>query len=128
MDIDRQYPVRKSKKQKQAFRDAITDYASMSGYPFLVESGKKGCQNLIIGDPASARYLVTAHYDTPARMPVANRLYADNPVMYVLWQFVIALRSMVLPVLFGAVCAVISCFFLQCSNHTKINIFYGHTI
>jgi hypothetical protein len=110
IDVLQQFPVRKTKAQKQAFRDAITDYASMSGYPVFVESGKKGCQNLVIGDPAPAKYLVTAHYDTPARMPVANRLYADNPVMYILWQFVIALRSMLLPVLSGAVCAVIACF------------------
>ena len=109
MDIVKLFPVRKSAVQKLAFRDIVQRHAAQLGYRTTVESGKKGCQNLIIGDPAGAKYLVTAHYDTAARMPVANRLYADNPIMYVLWQFVIALAALLLPVLSAAVGAVIAC-------------------
>ena len=54
MDIDRLYPVRKSKKQKQAFREDVTRYATDLGYTCAVEKGSFGARNLVIGDPEKA--------------------------------------------------------------------------
>lgn len=72
MDVLTAFPVRKSKKQKQAFRDAVQSYLKTIGYDSVIEKGSVGAKNIIIGNPDSAQYLVTAHYDTPARMPFPN--------------------------------------------------------
>ena len=65
MDVLAQFPVRKTKKQKQAFRDAVQSYVKALGYDVTVEK-KSRAHNVVIGDPVNAKYLVTAHYDTPA--------------------------------------------------------------
>lgn len=103
------FPVRKSTVQKLAFRDAVERFARHLGYETSIESDYRDCKNLIIGDPKQAKYLITAHYDTCATMPVSNRLYADNPLMYVLWQFVIAFSAVLIPLLSAALGAVIAC-------------------
>lgn len=89
MDILRQYPVRKSKKQKQAFRDDILHYATQLGYPASVEKGSFGSHNVILGDPEKAEYLVTAHYDTCARLPVPNLLTPCNFWAFLGYQLVL---------------------------------------
>ena len=57
--------MRKSRKQKKSFRDAVQSYAETLGYQVTIESGSFGSRNIVIGDPETARYLITAHYDTP---------------------------------------------------------------
>lgn len=92
MDVQEQFPVRKTKKQKQAFRDAVQAYAVSLGYAAAVEKGSMGCKNLIIGDPENAKYLITAHYDTCARLPFPNLITPCNPVTFIGYQlFVVAL-------------------------------------
>lgn len=86
MDILKQYPVRKSKKQKQAFREAVTAYAQSLGYAVKTETGTFHCQNLILGEPEKASYLVTAHYDTCARMLLPNFIAPCNPVVFLSYQ------------------------------------------
>lgn len=89
MDVLRVFPVRKTKKQKQAFRDAVQSYARGLGYQTAIEQGKWGCQNIILGDPETAKYLVTAHYDTPASLWVPNVMVPCDPVLFVLSQLLI---------------------------------------
>ena len=72
MDVLHQFPVRKNKKQKQAFQDAVQSYLKTIGYDSVIEKGSMGAQNIVIGNPETARYLITAHYDTPAGMPFPN--------------------------------------------------------
>lgn len=64
MEILTQFPDRKSKEQKQAFRDAVQDYLERIDYPVQAEAGILGSWNLVIGDPERAKYLVTAQYHT----------------------------------------------------------------
>lgn len=99
MNIVSLFPVRKSTVQKLAFRDTVQRHAEQMGYTVSVESGRSGCKNLIIGDPVNAKYLIAAHYDTAAELPVANRLYADNPLMHVLWQFYMAFAVLLIPLI-----------------------------
>ena len=91
MDVFRDFPVRKTKKQKQAFREAVQSYAEQLGYPCTVESGSLGSRNLVIGNPEQADYLVTAHYDTCARLPIPNFLTPCNLWLFLLWQLVLVL-------------------------------------
>lgn len=72
MDVLEQFPVRKSKRQKKAFRNEVQAYLEGLGYECTEEKGSLGGRNLIIGDPENAKYLVTAHYDTCAHMIIPN--------------------------------------------------------
>lgn len=92
MDLPERFPIRKTKKQKLAFRDAVQSYAEGLGYRVSVEKGSFGSRNIVIGDPETAEYLVTAHYDTCAAMIVPNMVFPRNPVLFLLYQlFVVAL-------------------------------------
>lgn len=77
-DILRLHPIRKTKEQKKAFRDDVIGYVKELGYQAYVEEGQLGAQNLVIGDPDSARYLLTAHYDTPGTIGIPNKLAPCN--------------------------------------------------
>lgn len=89
MDVLRDFPVRKSKKQKQAFRDAVQSYLNTIGYDSAIEKGSMGAKNIVIGNPETAKYLVTAHYDTPAALPVPNLITPCNAFTFIIYQFVI---------------------------------------
>ena len=77
-DVLNLFPIRKNKNQKQSFRDAVQSYAQSLGYSVSIEKGSIGAKNVVIGDPESARYLVTAHYDTPAALPFPNLITPCN--------------------------------------------------
>ena len=66
------FHVRKSKKQKDGFIDYIKEFAKKEGYSCRVEKGSFGARNIVIGDPARAKAIYTAHYDTCARLPFPN--------------------------------------------------------
>lgn len=87
MDILEQFPIRKTGQQKLAFREAVVAYAREKGYAVTVEAGKRGVNNIVIGDPEKAKYLVTAHYDTPASIGLPNFITPNNPVTHFLIQF-----------------------------------------
>ena len=97
MDILQDFPVRKTKKQKQRFRDAVVSYAESFGYPVYVESGYLGSHNVVIGNPDTADYLVTAHYDTPVTMLFPNRITPTNPVTFVLYRILLAFFLIIFP-------------------------------
>lgn len=86
MDILCVYPVRKTTKQKQAFRDGVQAYLQEKGYDSKIEKGSFGSRNIVIGDPEQAKYLITAHYDTPANMVLPNFITPCNLPAYVAWQ------------------------------------------
>ena len=104
VDIDRLYPVRKSRKQKEAFREDVRSYATGLGYNCVLEKGSMGAQNIVIGDPKSAQYLITAHYDTPASIGLPNLITPCNLFTFILYQ--ILLVGGFLVVSFGAAFAV----------------------
>ena len=86
IDILKTYPIRKNKKQKESFRADVTSYVKELGYDVCLEKGSFGAQNIIIGDPKTAKYLVTAHYDTPASIGLPNFLTPCNLLVYIFWQ------------------------------------------
>ena len=95
MDVLREFPVRKSKKQKQAFREAVHSYGERLGYPVTEEKAPFGARNILFGDPDKADFLVTAHYDTPARLPFPNFITPKNIVVYLLYQITVAFLLLV---------------------------------
>lgn len=58
------FPLRKTALQKQQFRQEAKGLFRELGYAVTEEPGCFGCCNLVAGNPKSARYLLTAHYDT----------------------------------------------------------------
>ncbi len=91
MDILAQFPVRKSRKQKQAFREAVQAYGQVLGYETRIEKGSFGAANVILGDPEQADYLVTAHYDTCARLPIPNLITPCNFLPFLGYQILVGL-------------------------------------
>lgn len=89
MDVLTAFPVRKNKKQKQAFRDAVQSYAEDLGYDVAIEKGSFGARNVVIGNPESAQYLVSAHYDTPACMIIPNLITPCNLLAFLGYQFAV---------------------------------------
>lgn len=89
MDILKLFPVRKTAQQKETFRSSVKSYAEGLGYAVAVEQGSQNAHNVVIGDPKTAKYLVTAHYDTPARMFLPNFITPLNLLIYLLYQFLV---------------------------------------
>ena len=108
MDVLTQFPIRRTKAQKQAFLESVQKYAEELEYPVSVEKGIFGVRNLIIGDPERAKYLVTAHYDTCARLPIPNLLTPFSPVLFVLYQLFVTVILSLGPVLISLLLAVLT--------------------
>ena len=102
MDALKEFPVRKSKKQKLEFRNSVQNYVNTLGYESYTEAGSFGAQNVIIGDPVKAKYLITAHYDTCARMPFPNLITPCSFLPFLLYQ----LFTVVVMIVFVAILAV----------------------
>ena len=102
MDILKSYPVRKSKRQKASFRADVTAWLEAQGYCVTVEQGSFHSSNVVIGDPKTARYLVTAHYDTCARLPFPNLITPCNVWTFLLYQLFICLMLLVPSAAVGA--------------------------
>ncbi len=82
--------MRKTKAQKEQFRRAVCSYAESLGWPCKVEhKGPGSGYNVVMGDPEGADYLITAHYDTPARMPIPNFI-ALNTWIFLAYQLAVA--------------------------------------
>lgn len=82
--------VRKSKKQKAAFRAWLCGELEQAGYAPCVEEGF-AARNVVVGDPDKAQVLLTAHYDTQAVLPVPNLITPRNLFFFVLYQALIVL-------------------------------------
>ena len=89
MDVLDQFPVRKKDSQKESFRKEVQTFLQRYKYTVSVEKGSRDAKNVIIGNPETAKYLITAHYDTPASIGLPNILTPCNPVTYILWQLLL---------------------------------------
>ena len=101
IDILHLHPVRKNSKQKQAFRDDVCSYLQGLGYQCVVEKGSMGARNLVVGDPSSAKHLITAHYDTCAVLPFPNLITPCNFWLYLLYQIAITVAVLLPAFLIG---------------------------
>lgn len=88
-EIFEKYQVRKTKKQKSAFIEYVTQIAERYGYEYKVEKASFGARNIVIGHPDTAKVLYTAHYDTCSRLPFPNFITPKNFLVYLLYQFLI---------------------------------------
>ena len=86
--------VRKSRKQKAAFRAWLCGELEAAGYAPTVEHrplDPLAGYNVVVGNPETAKVLYTAHYDTQAVLPIPNFITPRNILFYVLYQLVIVI-------------------------------------
>ena len=108
MDVLKEFPVRKNKKQKQQFRDAVQSYVSALGYTCTVEKGSLGVRNVVIGDSERADYLITAHYDTCARLPFPNLITPCSFWLFIGWQLLLTIVLLIPMFVIGVVVGVLA--------------------
>ena len=97
--LNREFPIRKTDTQKENFRNYVLSEMQKKGIDAKVEvTCDKKNKNVVIGDPLSAKYVCTAHYDTPARslfpnlmLPRSNGLFFSYQMMIILPMLLIAL-------------------------------------
>ena len=106
MDVLQHFPVRKSKAQKQQFRDAVQSYLKSIGYDSTIEKGSMGARNIVIGNPETAKFLVTAHYDTPAALPFPNLITPCNFWPFLGYQLVITVLIFLIAFIPGLILAL----------------------
>lgn len=85
-----EFEIRKTKKQKSAFRAWLRTTLEGAGYSVKTERGNFST-NVIAGDPETAKILLTAHYDTCPVLPVPNFITPRNPFFYLLYQILICI-------------------------------------
>lgn len=79
------FQVRKSRKQKEAFRRWLCEELKKAGYAPSVEKGF-AAKNVVAGDPDAARVIFSAHYDTCAVLPIPNFITPRNMFFYICYQ------------------------------------------
>lgn len=91
-DITARFPVRKRDEEKEAFRKWAVAQGKTLGYSARVEELARGRHcNVVFGSPEHAQVIYTAHYDTPARLPIPNLMTPRNIPMFALYQLGIIL-------------------------------------
>lgn len=88
--LDR-FQIRKTKQQKEKFRSWLCETLEREGYAPRVETSKSltANHNVVVGDPAKAKLLLGAHYDTCAVMPFPNFITPRNLVAYLIYQILL---------------------------------------
>ena len=91
--IIEQYQVRKTGKQKKAFREMLMHELKQMGMEAREEKYKDlfGSVNVIAGDLEKAEMIFGAHYDTCPRMPFPNFITPKNTLIYFTYQMAIVL-------------------------------------
>ncbi len=86
--IIEKYMIRKTKRQKESFRNFITDEVSSLGYETKIDTHKDIAKsnNVIVGDINKAKVILTAHYDTPPNFFLPIITLPKNLILTLLLQ------------------------------------------
>lgn len=85
--LNAHYPMRRTNEQKAAFRSYIQDSLKQKGIEACIEQTKSGKhQNIVVGNPLTAKTVFTAHYDTPARGLLPNIMMPRSPMLFIAYQ------------------------------------------
>ena len=100
------FQIRKSRKQKEAFRNWLCEELEKAGYTPRTEKSF-AAQNVVVGDPENAKVIFSAHYDTCAVLPIPNFITPRNIIFYVCYQLLLIIPLfLVLSVVEGILLAV----------------------
>ncbi|MDR0929529.1 MAG: Zn-dependent exopeptidase M28 [Oscillospiraceae bacterium] len=96
--ILKNYPIRNSESEKEAFRAWAVAQAEDAGVPAAVETLGEH-RNIVMGDLENARVLFTAHYDTPKRALFPNLMLPTHRALAVAYQFAVLMPIIALGLL-----------------------------
>ena len=87
--LNQNYPVRKTLQEKIDFRNYILEMLKKKGIQAKVECTKDTKNdNIVVGDPTTAKVVFTAHYDTPACSIFPNIMMPKHRILFYAYQFV----------------------------------------
>ncbi len=87
--LNEHFPMRRTYNQKWDFTDYIIKELKSKGIEARIEQTNDGKNNnLIVGDPTTAKAIFTAHYDTPMRSLFPNIMIPKSFGIFYLYQFV----------------------------------------
>lgn len=92
-----EFEVRKTKKQKSAFRAWLRTTLEREGYNVKTERGNFST-NVLAGDVETAKVIFTAHYDTCPVLPFPNFITPRNIFFYLIYQVLICLPVFLLAI------------------------------
>ena len=103
------FEVRKTRRQKERFRHYLTELLEDNGYNVAIETHKGlwRSDNVVVGDPATAKLIFTAHYDTCARLPLPNLCTPRNLLGIVLYQLLLAVLIFLPPLLLAIIAILV---------------------
>lgn len=82
--LNQTYPIRRTKEEKKNFQNYVLEIIPNA----KVETTKDGKnENIVIGNPLTAKVVCTAHYDTPMHSLFPNIMIPRNKVLFWLYQF-----------------------------------------
>ena len=85
--MDKEFPVRSTRAEREAFREFLIRSAADMGYKAEVEeNGMMKYRNVIVGDPEHAAVLFVAAQDTPVRRFLPETEILHSPVFFILQQ------------------------------------------
>ncbi len=94
--LDRMFPIRRSEKQKEAFRAYV-----MEQFPNARVKENDGHQNILLyGEPEKASVIFCAHYDTPRHSAFPNLMLPANRGLHTLYGILIMLPLIMVITLF----------------------------
>lgn len=80
------YPIRRKEEQKENFRNYVLEESKKLGYDVKIDKIKEH-NNIVIGNPKTAKVIFTAHYDTPAASLFPNLMMPRNLILGYLYVF-----------------------------------------
>ena len=114
--INNNYPIRRTKEEKECFREYIKNEVNKNNYSCVIETLDKTHNNIIIGDIEKAEVIFTAHYDTPALSIIPNLMLPRNKGLAMLYH-------LGFPILLSILSLVISYFISYLiSNDIKLTV------
>lgn len=107
MEILAKYQVRKTKEQKARFIAFMQEQLP----ELTVEEGGRfpRCKNLVLGDVDSAKYILSAHYDTCAKLPFPNFITPKNFFIFILYSLLVCIPFFAVLTLADVLLAKLSC-------------------
>lgn len=92
--IIEEHQKRKSKSEKTIFRRKLIELLEKEGYAPKIDRSSDFLHstNIIVGNPNNAKFIASAHYDTPASLFVIPNLgMPKNKFLYFLYQLALAI-------------------------------------
>ncbi|MCL2521662.1 MAG: M28 family peptidase [Erysipelotrichales bacterium] len=95
-NVTKRFNRRMKRKDKDEFLEYVKTFAAENSYPVVIEKNTLA-QNAVVGSVRNAKYIFTAHYDTPPAMPA---FLVKNQIFFLFIQFIYIVFLFVIPFFF----------------------------